>query len=273
MKTFILQLKIPRTIFVMLTFLVCVMPFGEVWGQSNPYRLPYLTGTVTITSSQHNYERNPDNTACCAIDMQGTDKTLVAPRAGKIVKVTDDNTETCNPTINDCPHDDFPLNEIWIEHENSDGTYEYSLFWHIAHESTLIDVGYEVDEGQTVASEGDVGRATGSHLHYELREHKNGNGSKVTTANLTPSKTKAKALPKFKTEENPNGVELTKDDVHTPPIIPTQNLTISFPSMKRRYISFNDIEVNGITPESFLFDFSYNLLNHKINFVAASSSF
>lgn len=57
-----------------------------------------------------------------------------------------------------------PNNYIWIEHENK----EWSKYSHVQFNTAQVSVNEVVDAGQILGVEGDVGFATGPHVHFEI---------------------------------------------------------------------------------------------------------
>lgn len=59
---------------------------------------------------------------------------------------------------------DGPNNYIWIEHPNG----EWTKYTHIRTNSALLSVGQNVAAGTPLGVEGDVGNASGRHVHFEI---------------------------------------------------------------------------------------------------------
>lgn len=60
-------------------------------------------------------------------------------------------------------------NYVVLEHELEDGTFIYTLYGHMIHNSLQVGVGDEVVQGQVLGTMGSTGNSTGSHLHFEVR--------------------------------------------------------------------------------------------------------
>ncbi len=67
---------------------------------------------------------------------------------------------TCSPGADG----NGPNNYIWIEHENK----EWSKYSHVQFNTAQVAVNEVVDAGQIIGTEGDVGFATGPHVHFEI---------------------------------------------------------------------------------------------------------
>lgn len=59
---------------------------------------------------------------------------------------------------------DGPNNYVWIEHPNG----EWTKYTHLRTNSALVSVGQNVVPGTPLGVEGDVGFATGRHVHFEV---------------------------------------------------------------------------------------------------------
>ena len=59
---------------------------------------------------------------------------------------------------------DGPNNYIWIEHENR----EWTKYTHMPLNGAQVSEGDAVDAGEVIATQGDVGIATGPHLHFHI---------------------------------------------------------------------------------------------------------
>lgn len=150
------------------------------------YRIPYVDGSdVTVTNDHHDH--SPPN----RIDMSGdaADLEIVAAASGTIRAVVDrhgdapgsgdglsadgsqahddDLEHSCtdnDSVVGDCS--DYN-NYVWIEHPNGEWT-KYSHFG----TGTVTDNGWAVGDwieaGDVLGVEGDIGAATGPHLHYEV---------------------------------------------------------------------------------------------------------
>ena len=120
------------------------------------YRIPYQDGTeVRVSGDRWIHSPQQDR-----IDMSGVnggpEYTIVAARAGTIEFIVDSNAE---PTSNN--------NYVWISHSNG----EWSKYTHFATGSVTAagrTVGERVSAGAELGIEGDVGIASGDHLHFEI---------------------------------------------------------------------------------------------------------
>ncbi len=121
------------------------------------YRLPYANGTNVRVSGDH-FTHSPDLNE---YDLVGTGNasgqyTVVAAAAGIIRVIVDDNAE---PTSSN--------NMVWIEHANG----EWTKYTHLE-TGSVTALGHE--EGDAVAAgtvlgyEGDVGQASGEHVHFQV---------------------------------------------------------------------------------------------------------
>jgi hypothetical protein len=158
------------------------------------YRIPYPDGLLVRVTNDH-HDHSPVN----RIDMRvGEDTPIVAAAGGWIRAIVDHNGNRPNPgdglDRNGDPQDDslehacvdlvapdssniensvvtgfcsHYNNYVWLEHPNG----EWSKYSHFG-TGTVRALGWDtamwVDAGQVLGLENDVGRATGSHLHYEI---------------------------------------------------------------------------------------------------------
>ena len=121
------------------------------------YRIPYANGTLVSVTGDH-FSHSPDFNE---YDMHGEPNsdgeqyTIVAAAAGTIVAIDDSNAE---PTSSN--------NYVWIAHSNG----EWTKYTHLETGSVTAlghFVGEVVSAGTALGFEGDVGQASGSHLHFE----------------------------------------------------------------------------------------------------------
>jgi murein DD-endopeptidase MepM/ murein hydrolase activator NlpD len=150
------------------------------------YRIPYASGTSVRITSDH-LTHNPTN----QIDMVGTGGTepyrIVAAGDGIIRYIVDTNTISC--TTNGCAAFN---NYVWIEHPNG----EWTKYSHMRTGTTKgkagLSVGTQVCAGTYLGDEGDIGRASGEHLHFEVavptnpRDPINPVGGFIKGVNLIP---------------------------------------------------------------------------------------
>jgi hypothetical protein len=127
------------------------------------YRIPYANGTDVRVTRDH-----ADHTPVGRIDMGGRGGSepyrIVAAAGGTIRAIVDSfsarqdsgNGVTCNN------------NYVWIEHANG----EWTKYSHMRQNSTRqkagLNVGDRVDAGDYLGDEGQVGCASGPHLHFEV---------------------------------------------------------------------------------------------------------
>ncbi|MCP3977614.1 MAG: peptidoglycan DD-metalloendopeptidase family protein [bacterium] len=131
--------------------------FDRAGGQitsAGEYRIGYVNGTSVKVSRDH-----LSHTPTLRIDMFGTgggSKTVAAAADGVIRVIVDTNSE---PTTNN--------NYVWIEHPNG----EWSKYSHMAQGTVTAlgwSVGDNVDAGDALGTESNVGQASGNHLHFQV---------------------------------------------------------------------------------------------------------
>lgn len=159
---------------------------GDFTTSDGIYRIPYADGSeVTVTRDHH--EHTPPN----RIDMAGdtSDLEIVAAASGTIRAIVDrhgnapgagdglsaDGSVAHTDSLEQSCTDDETVvgscsdynNYVWIEHPNG----EWTKYSHLG-TGTVTDNGWEVGDwieaGDVIGVEGDVGAASGRHLHYEV---------------------------------------------------------------------------------------------------------
>ena len=63
---------------------------------------------------------------------------------------------------------------IMIEHTKPNGEKYYSFYAHLRSDSIPYEVGQTISQGDVIGIQGSTGRSTGDHLHFEIREAKEG---------------------------------------------------------------------------------------------------
>lgn len=123
-----------------------------------PYDLPYDSGVTHKVMQGYNGHYSHKHQHALDFNIPAGGRILTA-RDGVVVDVEDRNSKSCaNRSCNKYN------NYIRIYH--SDGTFaEYT---HITRGSSKVRKGDHVAQGQHIASSGNVGWATGAHLHFEV---------------------------------------------------------------------------------------------------------
>jgi murein DD-endopeptidase MepM/ murein hydrolase activator NlpD len=139
----------------------------------NIYRIPYASGTTIKITNDHN-THDPlgrydmigiEGGASCSINYK-----IVAAAAG-VIRRLDDSHDLHGSDCDDDNCDSYEAfnNYIWIEHANG----EWSKYSHIMRNSASqvagLHVGDTVCAGTFLGYECDIGKATGPHLHFEVR--------------------------------------------------------------------------------------------------------
>jgi murein DD-endopeptidase MepM/ murein hydrolase activator NlpD len=126
------------------------------------YRIPYANGTA-VRVLQDDLTHTPTN----RIDLAGTGGTglyrIVAAGDGIIRYIVDTNTINC--TTNGC---DAFNNYVWIEHPNGEWTKYSHMRTGTTRGAARLSVGDYVCAGTYLGDEGNIGFATGQHLHFEV---------------------------------------------------------------------------------------------------------
>lgn len=129
---------------------------GQVVTSDGVYRLPYQNGTTVFVSGDL-FTHSPDLYEYDLVGISNGDQyTVVAAAAGVIMAIEDSNAE---PTDSN--------NYVWIAHANG----EWTKYTHLETGSVTalgLEVGDVVFAGTTLGFEGDVGQASGEHVHFEV---------------------------------------------------------------------------------------------------------
>lgn len=123
------------------------------------YRIPFADGTeVTVTNDHFNH---------CPrgrIDMVGNNgNSIVAAANGWIRFIDDNHSQQCDCSVTFCLN-----NYVWIEHPNGEWTKYTHMQYHSVPAS--LEVGDYVLAGTVLGTEGEVGCASGVHLHFEVAQ-------------------------------------------------------------------------------------------------------
>ena len=152
-----------KIVFCVSVFLCCVslLQAQQFRLSDGLYRIPYGNAT-TVEVITNVWNHSP--LGC--FDMWGTGGTtynIVAAAGGWIRAIRDHNNVACGGSS--CCND--KNNYIILEHQNG----EWSTYIHLR-QNSITDLGHVVgnwvDVGTVLGLEGDVGCATGSHLHLEV---------------------------------------------------------------------------------------------------------
>lgn len=141
--------------------IVTAAPAGAVDRSSGLYVIPYDTGTKVKVSRDHTNHSPPNR-----IDMSGRDGTKpyeLAAAAGGTVRYIQDSFSEARPGKSPCNN-----NYVWIEHPNGEWTKYSHMTKNSVTDEANLDVGDEVEIGDFLGYEDDVGCASGNHLHFEV---------------------------------------------------------------------------------------------------------
>lgn len=142
------------------------------------YRVPYADGTQVKVTNDHLKHDPPGR-----IDMRGTGGgayKIVAAADGTVRHLVDGFSERIDCKAN--PDKPKNNNYVWIEHANGEWTKYTHMKEGSSSNKAKLKVGQFVKAGTYLGDEGDVGCASGSHLHFEIG---NGGGIKTVGGFLT----------------------------------------------------------------------------------------
>jgi murein DD-endopeptidase MepM/ murein hydrolase activator NlpD len=134
---------------------------GDV-ASARVYRLPYEDGARVRVSRDHITHQPPNR-----VDLVGAEARsyrIVAAAAGIVRYIVDEfGVRQDSRTTRQCNN-----NYIWLEHGNGEWTKYSHVRQHSARERAKLQQGDMVDAGAYLGDEGDVGCASGRHLHFEV---------------------------------------------------------------------------------------------------------
>jgi murein DD-endopeptidase MepM/ murein hydrolase activator NlpD len=126
------------------------------------YRLPYADGARVRVSRDHRTHEPPNR-----LDLVGADaasKRIVAAASGVVRYIVDEFAERQDTrTARQCNN-----NYIWLEHASGEWTKYSHVRQHSVHRLAKLRPGDRVEAGAYLGNEGDVGCASGRHLHFEV---------------------------------------------------------------------------------------------------------
>lgn len=130
------------------------------------YRIPFADGTDVVISSDHVEHGTDSNIAIDMYSKAAGSRVVVAAADGVIRFIEEDNSAKLD--CDDLAYSDKKTNYVWIEHPQ---TGEWTKYSHITKNSATgfgRFVGETVEAGDPLGWEGDVGCASGVHLHFEV---------------------------------------------------------------------------------------------------------
>ena len=135
---------------------------GSDGASSGIYRLPYEDGARVRVGRDHSTHQPPNR-----IDMVGAEARshrIVAAAPGIVRYVVDEfDARQDSRTARQCNN-----NYIWLEHGNGEWTKYSHVRQHSARGRAKLHPGDMVGAGAYLGDEGDVGCASGRHLHFEV---------------------------------------------------------------------------------------------------------
>ena len=127
------------------------------------YRLPFVDGTGVKVFDDFHTHRPPGRVDLFAVDGDGP-YGVVAAAAGRIMAIQDGYREQqSGRAAKDCHN-----NYVWIAHLNGEWTNYSHIAYHTVTGKAGLKVGAEVQAGQYLGDEGDVGCAMLKHVHFEV---------------------------------------------------------------------------------------------------------
>jgi hypothetical protein len=163
-----------------------LLSHGTGTNSGGVYRIPYVNGSsVKVTRDHHDHE--PVNRIDMAGDVAGLE--IVAAASGTIRAIVDRHGDTDgrgddlsanqsqphdDSLEHSCQDDDTVIgdcsdynNYVWIEHPNGEWT-KYTHFRTLSVTDNGWQVGDWINVGEVLGIEGDIGAASGRHLHWEV---------------------------------------------------------------------------------------------------------
>lgn len=132
--------------------------------QNKPFNFPTNLESITITSFFME-QRNVGSRQHGGFDLAGTNNTPVYSPCDGVVKKVSFPFNSNIPNYNVATGNTLTIN-CKVNNINYD-----VIYMHLYPNSNLVKVGQEVVHFQKVASIGNTGYSTGSHLHYEVRKN------------------------------------------------------------------------------------------------------
>ncbi len=120
------------------------------------YNLPYAKGkSYTVFQGYNGLASHKNENALDFTMPEGTE--IAAARDGIVVKVVQDNTESC-------PREECDKYNNGITLYHSDGSFAY--YGHIKYKGAKVKVGEQIKQGDLIALSGNTGWSSGPHLHF-----------------------------------------------------------------------------------------------------------
>ena len=127
------------------------------------FHLPYPAGMAFIVSQGNGglFTHNPGGASEFAWDFDMPEGTpVVAAAAGKVVYISQDYQGGGFT-------DQYEGKANYVVLEHPDGLH--SLYFHLAYQGVVVELGQQVAAGQIIAMSGNTGHSTGPHLHFEVQ--------------------------------------------------------------------------------------------------------
>ena len=127
------------------------------------YRIPYEDKTQVVIRQDHTTHKPPNRLDLVGLGSNGQPHRLVAAASGVVRYIVDEFTIRQDRNAPQCNN-----NYVWIEHPNGEWTKYSHMQQNSVRRSAQLKVGDTVQAGTYLGDEGEVGCATGRHLHFEV---------------------------------------------------------------------------------------------------------
>ncbi len=127
------------------------------------YRIPYENETQVWITNDVDTHKPKNRLDMVGLTSENHPHRIVAAASGIVRYIVDGFNARQNPTSRTCRN-----NYVWLEHPNGEWTKYSHLQRNSVSDGAKLKVGDQVEVGAYLGNEGEVGCASGNHLHFEV---------------------------------------------------------------------------------------------------------